>query len=82
MIYSHIEFVTFVFQFIGLPSILHHLKLLILLFFVYITENRHDWLSHFYNKVIFYDKVIINLSNSLMEKISEELVKLNHEHVK
>lgn len=77
IIYGHLELFTSISKIFGLYF--YHLKILIIIFLLYMINYRQEWLTYIYNKVIYYDKIISNIFFSNLNKFYDESLKINLE---
>ncbi|XWV24612.1 hypothetical protein QJ856_gp1175 [Tupanvirus deep ocean] len=66
IVYGHLEFLSALFSIFGFHF--YHLKILVILSILYMAGYRQIWLAGVYNKIIFYDKILIGLVQSATNK--------------
>ena len=73
VIYAHLEFVS-----ICTGLYFYHLKILVILFALYMLEYHHQWLSKVFATVIFYDKIVLGLLQSGLNKLYTEYIAIKN----
>lgn len=78
ILYGHVEFVSMILKFIGFP-LFHHIKILVLAFFVYSFHYR-EWMNPVYKRMVMYDKIFLRMCRSLLTRILEEYTRAKKEN--
>lgn len=77
IIYAHLECMTMVTKLFGFYFF--HLKILMIISVLYMTGYQEHWLQKIYDRIIFYDKILLGLFNTSVVKIQDEYSKANNE---
>jgi hypothetical protein len=75
IVYNHLEVLTYLLKIIFFPFV-YHLKFIAIIMLIYSNEYRGDWSHSIYQNAIFYDKVILQMINSIVEWIRDESTKV------
>ena len=77
IIYAHTEFISTFFKIIGLPMF-YHIKILVLIAFIYSAQYRNEWINNIYDKTIIYDRIVLSLCYSSYQKLVDEYYKADN----
>ena len=70
IIYAHLEFVSSIFKILGLYF--SHLKIMVIVLIIYLLKYQPQLLGEIYDKILFYDKIIIRLVESGINSLWSE----------
>jgi hypothetical protein len=79
IIYGHIEFISSLLKLVGIYF--YHLKILVIICALYITGYRQEWLNSFYDNMIFYDRVILDVILTTTNKFYEEYTRIKSDTI-
>lgn len=77
IIYGHIELLMAIAKLFDMYF--YHLKILVILILLYMTHYRFSILDYLYQKLIFYDKILVGLFGSAILKLHIESTKISTE---
>lgn len=71
IVYSHIEFISYIVKII-FQSTFNHLKILLFVMLVYMSLYRIELLENLYNKILLYDEISLNIMYVCLDRFKQE----------